>query len=228
MGGRLNEKSMKQQLLVLFLSSFLLVSCTNTNPNNYKLQDTWGTDGNWGGKRATESATKPVKVIPTKVVEKVAIKNEVKPVQKANPVKKAEKINLDYSLKLPSGWSAQAGSTTQYQKEIAGQEIILSVGTLKNLSDADLDSRFKDGYVTKISEKMSDIEVLAKQDVKVKGKDGWSITYSFDKNGNKIFQTQLFVPHKNNIYLLSMASTAEGFVKGKEDFKSIAKAISFK
>jgi hypothetical protein len=75
---------------------------------------------------------------------------------------------------------------------------------------------------------MTDIEVLAKQDVKVKGKDGWSITYSFDKNGNKIFQTQLFVPHKNNIYLLSMASTAEGFVKGKEDFKSIAKTISFK
>lgn len=223
---------MKQKLLVLFLSSFILASCTNTNPNNYKLQDTWGADGNWGGKRAVEPVSKPIKTTTTKVVEKVAVKNETKPVtQKAIvPVKKEAKINLAYDLKLPSGWSNQTGtgSSNQYKKDISGQEIILSVGTLKNLSDSDLDSRFKDGYVTKISEKMTDIEVLAKQDVKVQGKDGWSITYSFDKNGNKIFQTQLFVPHKNNIYLLSMASTAEGFVKGKEDFKSIAKTISFK
>ena len=80
---------MKQKLLVLFLSSFILASCTNPNPNNYKLQDTWGTNGNWGGKRAVEPVSKPIKALSTKVVEKVAVKNEIKPVQNAIvPVKK--------------------------------------------------------------------------------------------------------------------------------------------
>jgi hypothetical protein len=85
---------MKQKLLVLFLSSFILASCTNTNPNNYKLQDTWGTDGNWGGKRAVDPVSKPIKTTPTKVVEKVAVKNETKPVAQkvVVPVKKKQKL----------------------------------------------------------------------------------------------------------------------------------------
>lgn len=219
---------MKQKLLVLVVSSFILTSCTNTNPNNYKLEDTWGANGDWGGKKSTQTAQKQVKSTPAVKVnntQKPVVNNVANKVTTSKPVSKTVKVNLPYDLKMPSGWSLKGNN---YIKNIDGQELIVSVGTLKNLGESDLDSRFKDGYANKISEKMPDAEVLSKQDVKVKGKDGWSISYSFEKDGNKIIQTQIFIPHKNNIYLLNMASTAEGFVKGKSDFKSITKNISFK
>jgi hypothetical protein len=246
---------MKSKLfLSLIATTFVITSCTNTNPNNYKLEDTWGANGDWGGKRSTTKEEKEVpvkmatksetkKVAPKKTeapkhVEKAETHKEEKVVKKeAPPVEKAavltntayKSVSYAYSIKPPTGWGKKdlPSFDSYYVKEAGNEELNFSVGVIKALSEKDLTNKFKEGYLKRISESLENVQVIVNKDENIKGKESWVLSYVFDQNGAKAKQMQMFIPHKNNILVLNLASSYNAFLNGKDDFKKISSSLTF-
>lgn len=225
---------------------FMMTSCTDTNPNKYKLKDTWGTDGTWKAAAKKKAKVKKKIVKATSILEdenkklletvektektnvKVQPKKEIsKPiVKKATP----KKENPIYLVSDTKGWQKLHGSevVNNYFVKATDDAILnFSVSVVKTMGENDLKQKFKDSYISKIAKNFTNFKLDSNKMVNMNNKEAWEISYSFEKEGESLTQKQTFIPHSNNILLINCTASQDSFSKYQNDFSKIIDSIKF-
>jgi hypothetical protein len=238
----------------IILSFSIVASCDMIEPKSkYQLKDTWGEDGNWGKQTrmaAKKTEAKPAEHKETKKEEpkheeakgeatkqeeakpEETKQEETKPEEAAGSETKTaaayENAQYGYSVMPAADWQQHDtfGSVNAYYvKDKDGTNLDFSVGAVKNLREADLNAKFKDAYLKRLTESFPKLEMISNKDQTVNGQKAWAIDFNFDKGGKKLHQKQVFIPHKDNTLVMNWVSTEEGFFKGEEDFNEISKNV---
>lgn len=219
----------------------MLTSCTDTNPNKYKLTDTWGADGTWkaAAKKKAKAKKKIVKVTSilddgnTKTPEPIE-KPKTEPkkeVSKAVVKKEANKNEpAIYLVSETKGWQKLHGSGVMNSYFVKGTDdsiLNFSVSVVKTMGENDLKQKFKDGYMSKIAKNFAKFKLNSNKMVSINNKEAWEISYSFEKEGENFTQKQTFIPHSNNILLVNCTAPQDSFSKSQSDFSKIISSIKF-
>lgn len=232
---------MYQKLASIVCVSLILMitSCTDTNPDKYQLEDTWGADGTWKAAASKKKSKKKKVVKPTSILDvteipKVAVKKVVKPkkvVKQPIVSKVTSKIDtVPYLISDSMGWQKLNNSgimNSYFVKSNESAILNFSVSIIKTLGENDLKQKFKDTYLTDMNKSFAKFKLLSNKTIHLKNKESWELTYSFEKDGANLTQKQTFVPHSNNILLLNCTAPQESFSKAEVDFNKITNSIKF-
>lgn len=232
---------MYQKLASIVCVSLILMitSCTDTNPDKYQLEDTWGAEGTWKAAASKKKSKKKKVVKSTSILDvteipKVAVKKVVKTkktVKKPIANKVSPKVDaVSYVVSDSKGWQKlnNTGVMNSYFVK-ANESAVLnfSVSIIKTMGENDLKQKFKDTYLTDMNKNFTNFKLVSNKTIHLKNKESWELTYSFEKDGTNLTQKQTFVPHANNIFLLNCTAPQESFSKATEDFNKITNSIKF-
>lgn len=233
---------MYQKLASIVCVSLILMitSCTDTNPDKYQLEDTWGADGTWKAattkkkNKAKKKVVKATSILDVTEIPKVVVKKVVKPkkgLKTAIEKKENSKIDMpSYLIGDSSGWQKLNHSglmNSYFVKENESAVLNFSVSIIKTMGENDLKQKFKDTYLTDMNKSFAKFKLLSNKTVHLKNKESWELTYSFEKDGTNLTQKQTFVPHSNNMFLLNCTAPQESFSKAEVDFNKITNSIKF-
>ncbi len=226
---------MKSKLLFGFmLISVIASGCDNSSKIKYTLKDTWGPDGNWGNKQSSKVAKnnhvkeKNVKVVEKhemsheknksnhsethseKVDNKTEHSNKMVEHKVSKPVYKWEKVETSGILKA------------NYMKSIPDDNLNFSYAVINNTK---VDTQFKKQYKDKLIKAMDGISVVYDKEENVNNKKSWVLAFTYDKDGTKVKQKQVFIPMSKNIMIANFIASEKGFSLVEDEFKSITKNL---
>ncbi|MFN8674074.1 MAG: DcrB-related protein [Candidatus Sericytochromatia bacterium] len=234
----------KKLLLLSFVFTLTVSSgCTDTNPNKYKLADTWGADGNWSNStsvayddKSEDEDKKETKIKKEPIASNKKENKKVEPNKIANnsnkkgPETQKHIENLPYMIGKLDGWEkvSSTASIKDYYVKVKDEAIMnFSATLMKTMGENDIKPKFKENYLKSLGKKFNNFRLVTNEETTVNSKPAWSLTYTFKENGTEIMQKQLFVPHSNNILVFNFTAEKNVFSKNETDFSNVEKNISF-
>jgi len=238
-----------------------IINC-NSTPKDLVLENTWGEDGNWGGKKIVKNTSKPKETPKEETSEEKH--NESKEVTEAKDVKNTETpkdnkesedktsnessetseqtnentqteatddqltyndTNYGYSIENVGDWQKRdsfASIGAYFTKSVDDNQFDFSIAAIENLKSENINTVFKNDYIAKLMKKFPSLKVTIDKEQTLKNKKLWTVEFTFDKNGEKIQERQVFIPHKNNVLVMNWVSTEQGFITGENEFNLIS------
>lgn len=216
----------------LILVSFIATGCNNSSKVKYTLKDTWGADGNWGNqttkvaketshKEATPHKAEPVKVASKPKAEAHNTETHSEAPTHAAPKAVQHENSAPAEAKTAYKWEKREATgmlKASYVKEIPDDSLNFSYGIINNTK---VDSKFKSDYKAKLSKAITGVAITSDKEESVKNKKSWTLTFSYDKDGTKVKQKQVFIPVEKNLVVVNFIASDKGFNKVEDEFKSI-------
>lgn len=226
---------MKSKILYSFmLISIMATGCNQSGDIKYTLKDTWGEDGNWGNQKTVkvasqENVKQPVKAqntAPTKTVTKSTPTQTSKtPVKTSQPQEKNEVSKPQVAVNDNPKWEKIPNTgmlKANYIKSIPDDNLSFSYSVINN---AKLDNKFKIEYKTRLKKVMNGINIVSEKEENVNKNKAWTLAFTYEKEGTKVKQKQVFIPVSKNIMIANFIASEEGFSRVEDEFKTITKNL---
>lgn len=235
---------MKSKLLFGFmLISVIASGCDNSSKIKYTLKDTWGEDGNWGNKvkiaknspikenkhndnisasnneithsdnkveHKAENHGKDINSTNNKELHKEEHDNKIVENKPNKQVFKWEKVQATGILKA------------NYIKSIPNDNLSFSYAVINNIK---IEPKFKAEYKNKLTKSIQGISIVYDKDEKVNNKNSWVLAFTYDKEGARVKQKQVFIPVDKNIMITNFIASEKGFSSVEDEFKTITKNL---